>query len=70
VAQYKTVLVGNVSDRWTKKGKEREMDALSAAINSHAQEGWTLHSIEPTPVFGGLTQKQTGVVLLGVFSRD
>jgi hypothetical protein len=68
--QYKTVLVDNVSDRWTKKGKEREMEALSAAINSQAQQEWRLHSIEPTPVFGGLTQKPTGVVLLGAFSME
>lgn len=27
--QYRTVLVGNVTDRWTKKGQEREMEALS-----------------------------------------
>lgn len=69
MAEYKTALIGNVSDKWTKKGREREMEVLSSTINEQANGGWSLHSIEPTPIFGGISQKQTGVVLLGVFHR-
>ena len=68
--QYATRIVGNVTDRWTKKGQAREMEALSASVTSNAQEGWRLHSLQPVPVFGGISQKQTGVILLAVYEHD
>ena len=66
---YRSVIVGNVSDRWTKHGQQQEMDDLSDALTAEAEDGWELHSIQPVPVFGGLSQKQTGVVLLAVFEN-
>jgi hypothetical protein len=49
---YQAVLVGNVSDRWTKKGREQEMAALSSTLSNAAQEGWRLHSMQPVPTDG------------------
>ena len=67
--QYTTRIVGNLTDRWTKKGREQEMETLSAAVSMNAQPGWRLHSLQPVPVFGGLSQKQTGVILLAVYEH-
>jgi hypothetical protein len=67
---YATRIVGNVTDRWTKKGREQEMEALSAAVSMNAQEGWRLHSLQPVPMFGGISQKQTGVILLAVYEHE
>jgi hypothetical protein len=66
--QYATRLVGNVTDRWTKKGREREMEALSATVEQYAQDGWRLYSIQPIPVFS--MGKAQGTVLLGVYEKD
>jgi hypothetical protein len=67
--RYASRIVGNVTDRWTKKGQEREMEALSATLTANAQEGWRLHSLQPVPVFGGISQKQAGVILLAVYEQ-
>jgi hypothetical protein len=69
VPEYRTSLVGTVSDRWTKKGKEKEMEQLLGTITAQAAEGWRLHSLQPVPIFGGLTSKQIGVELLAIFER-
>jgi hypothetical protein len=66
--EYAARLVGNVTDRWTKKGREREMEALSATINEYAQDGWRLHSIQPIALFSFGTA--AGTVLLGVYEKD
>jgi hypothetical protein len=55
--QYATRLVGNVSDRWTKKGREREMEQLSQAVTANAQDGWRLHSLQPVTIYGGMSGK-------------
>jgi hypothetical protein len=68
--QYAARLVGNVTDRWTRKGQEREMEALSATMTLYAQEGWRLHSLQPITVFGAFGGKATGTVLLAVYERD
>jgi Domain of unknown function (DUF4177) len=68
--EYRTSLVGTVSDRWTKKGKEKEMEQLSRTITAQAAEGWRLHSLQPVPIFSGLTSKQTGVELLAIFESE
>jgi hypothetical protein len=67
--EYRTSLVGTVSDCWTKKGKQHEMETLSRTITAQAAEGWQLHSLQPVPIFGGLTSKQSGVELLAIFER-
>lgn len=67
--EYRTSLVGSVSDRCTKKGKEQEMEQLSRTITARAAEGWRLHSLQPVRIFGGLTSKQSGVELLAIFER-
>lgn len=67
--EYQTSLVGTVSDYWTKKGKEQEMEQLSRTITAKSAEGWRLHSLQPVPIFGGLTGKQSGVELLAIFER-
>lgn len=69
MSEFKSVLVGNVTDRWTKKGKEQEMQALSIALTQGSADGWRLHSVQPIDVFGGFSQKQTGTVLLAVYER-
>jgi Domain of unknown function (DUF4177) len=69
MSEYRTSPVGTVSDRFTKKGKENEMEQLSGTITAQAAEGWRLHSLQPVPIFGGLTSKQTGVELLAIFER-
>jgi Domain of unknown function (DUF4177) len=66
--EYAARLVGNVTDRWTKKGKEREMEALSSSITQYAQEGWRLHSIQPVPIFFMGRTQQTA--LLAVYEHD
>jgi len=68
--RYAARLVGNVTNRWTSKGQAQEMEALSANLTGYAQEGWSLHSIEPIPVFGGFSGQQQGLVLLAVFEQD
>lgn len=45
------------------------MDQLSRTISAQAAEGWRLHSLQPVPIFGGVTSKQTGVELLAIFER-
>jgi hypothetical protein len=67
---YQAMLAGNVTDRWTKKGQQQEMAVLSQNLSRAAQEGWRLHSVQPVPVFGGISQKQTGTVLLAIFEHD
>jgi hypothetical protein len=51
--RYKAVLAGNVSERWTKKGREQEMATLSTTLTMESEEGWRLHSVQPVPIFGG-----------------
>lgn len=70
MTKYRTVLVGNVTDRWTKRGQQEEMDLLSEALTDEAEGGWKLHSLQPVPLFGGFSQKQTGVLLLAIFEHD
>ena len=70
VPHYATRIVGDVTDRWTKKGREREMEALSANLSANAQEGWRLHSLQFVPVFGSFTQNQTGTILLAVYEHE
>jgi hypothetical protein len=67
---FRTVLAGNVTDKWTKKGREQEMAALSQVLTSQAVSGWRLHSVQPVPVFGGFSDKQTGTVLPAVFEAS
>ncbi|HYP22406.1 MAG TPA: hypothetical protein VEV43_02435 [Actinomycetota bacterium] len=66
--QYRTALVGNVSNRWTKRGAEQEMNQLTATINSFGQ-GSRLHSVQPIPVFN-IAGNQTGITLLAVYEDD
>jgi hypothetical protein len=66
--QYATRLVGNVTDRWTKKGQEKEMEALSATVSQYAQEGWRLHSIQPIALFS--FGKAAGTILLAIYEKD
>jgi hypothetical protein len=70
VPDYRAVLVGNVTDKWTKRGQEKEMEALSQRLNAQGSPGWRLHSLQPVPVFGGLSHQQTGVVLLAVYEAN
>ena len=66
--QYAARLMGNVTSRWTRKGQEREMEALSSSITQYPQEGWQLHSIQPVPIiFGG---KAEFTALLAVYEHD
>jgi hypothetical protein len=65
--EYATRVVGNVTDRWTKKGREKEMHALSATISQYSQEGWRLHSMQPVAVFS--MGKASGTVLLAVYEK-
>lgn len=69
MAEYKAVSVGNVSGRWTKKGQAEEFAKLSGALTGESQGGWHLHSVQPIPVFGTVSNKQTGVLLLAVYAR-
>jgi hypothetical protein len=46
------------------------MEALSAAVSMNAQEGWRLHSLQFVPVIGGISQKQTGTILLAVYEHE
>lgn len=65
--EYAARLVGNVTDRWTKRGQEKEMVSLSTTISSYAQEGWRLHSLQPISlVFMG---KAHGISLLAVYEK-
>jgi hypothetical protein len=66
--EYATRLVGNVTDRWTKTGREREMDALSLAVSQYAQDEWRLHSILPISLFS--MGRASGTVLLAVYEKD
>ena len=68
--RYKALIAGNVSERWTKKGREQQMATLSTTLSSEGDDGWRLHSVQPVPVFGGFSQKQTGLVLLAVYESD
>ncbi|MPZ92735.1 MAG: hypothetical protein GEU68_14130 [Actinobacteria bacterium] len=69
MSEYRAVIVGGVTDRWTKKGKEKEMADLSQRLNAECREGERLHSFEHVPTVGGITGKQTGVVLLAIYER-
>jgi hypothetical protein len=40
------------------KGREEEMQTLSAALTAQAPDRWSLHSLEPIPVFGSITHKE------------
>ena len=67
---YAARQVGNVTDRWTKKGREQEMEALSATITQYAQEGWRLHSLQPIALFGAYGGKATGTILLAIYEHE
>jgi hypothetical protein len=67
---YRRGLAGNVTDEWTKRGREREMATLSQVLTSQAVSSWQLHSVQPIPVLGGFSDKQTGTVLLTVFEAS
>lgn len=67
---YVTRLVGNVTNRWSSKRQAQEMDALSANISGVAQDGWRLHSLQPVPLFGGISGQAQGIALLAVFEHD
>ncbi len=45
------------------------MEQLSRSVTAQASEGWRLHSLQPAPIFGGLTGKQSGVELPAIFER-
>lgn len=60
-------------DRERPLDQERQGTGDGAAIANHhgasRRGGWRLHSLQPVPIFGGITCKQSGVELLAIFDR-
>lgn len=63
MAEYKSSLYA-ISNRWTQKGQGEEMAKLSSVMTAGATDGFSLHSVQNVPIFGGFGGKQVGQALL------